>query len=136
VIVLWVTAFLLGIVLFKVLLYLTIWLAWNTRGINLIYIYSNSPTWQEHVEKDILPHLPRRAIVLNWSERKKWRLTLATLAFYHFAGYHDFNPMAIVFCPLRPARVFRFLRPFREFKHGKPEALQKMEMELFALLNR
>jgi hypothetical protein len=26
------------------------------------------------------------------------------------------------------------LQPFRDFKHGHPEALQKMEVELFELL--
>jgi hypothetical protein len=46
----------------------------------------------------------------------------------------EFNPLAVVFRPFRPARVFRFWQPFREWNHGKREALERLEYELFAYL--
>lgn len=119
-----------------VLLHVLAWLVWNTQGIQLLYVYSNSPHWQDYVEKNILPRLPPRAIVLNWSERKKWGFSLTTLVFSHFGGYREFNPMGLIFRPFRCVKVFRFFRPFKDFKHGKPETLHKMESEFFAVLNR
>ena len=119
----------------KMLLHVLAWLVWNTRGIRVLYVYSNSLHWQEYIEENILPRLPERSIVLNWSERKRWQFSLSTLVFWHFGGDRDFNPMAIVFRPFRPAKVFRFFEPFRDFKHGKPDALHKMEAEFFVVLD-
>ena len=127
---------LLAYLVLTVLLHVLAWLVWNTRGIRLVYVYSNSPNWQDHIEENILPRLPERSIVLNWSERKRWRFGLTTLVFRHFGGHSEFNPIAIVFRPFRWAKVFRFFKPFRDLKHGQPEALQKMEAEFFAVLGR
>jgi hypothetical protein len=113
-------------------LYPAIWLCWCLRGRFVLFVYSNSPIWQEYFEENILPRLGERAIVLNWSDRSRWKRTLAVLAFRYFGGYRQFNPMALVFRPFRFARQFRFFESFREFKHGKPEAVLKMQNELFA----
>jgi len=96
----------------------------------------NSPNWQEHIEKEILPNLPERKVVLNWSERSQWKnLSLAKIVFYHFGGgYREYNPMAVIFRPFRRAKVFRFYEPLKDFKHGKPEALLKIETEFFRTL--
>lgn len=126
----------LAYLVLAVLLHVLAWLVWNTRGIRLLYVYSNSPNWQDHIENNILPRLPERSIVLNWSERKKWQFSLTTLVFRHFGGHSEFNPIAIVFRPFRWAKVFRFFKPFRDLKHGQPDALQKMEAEFFAVLDR
>ena len=112
-------------------LYPAIWLCWCLRGRFVLFVYSNSPVWQEYVEENILPHLADRAVVLNWSERSRWKRTLAVMAFRYFGGYRQHTPMAIVFRPLRFARKFRFLEPFKEYKHGKPDAVLKMHRELF-----
>ena len=37
---------------------------------------------------------------------KCWRVSIATLAFHHFAGYRQFNPLAVVFRPF-PVRRSR-----------------------------
>ena len=60
---------------------------------------------------------------------------MSVLAFGYFGGHRSFNPMAVVFRPFRIGRSFRFYEPFREFKHGKKEALAKMERELYDLLD-
>jgi hypothetical protein len=101
-----------------------------------LFVHSNSPVWQDHIEKEILPRLPKRSIVLNWSERKKWRPSLAAMVFHHFGGYRDFNPLGVVIKPFRRAKVFRFHEAFAEYKHGKPEMLAKMESDFFSTLSK
>ena len=107
------------------------WCWWNLRGIDVLFVYSNSPVWQSHIESEVLPLIRTRAVVLNWSERRNWHPGLASAAFRFFGGRRDFNPLAVVFRPVRPARVFRFWQPFRDWKHGNVEALQAMEADFF-----
>jgi hypothetical protein len=137
---LWIPLVLLCLVLIFVhllaglFLYLTVWCCWCTRGRHVLFIYSDSPIWHDYVEVHMLPKLGGRAIILNWSERKRWRRTLPVLVFRYFGGYRSFNPMALVFRPFRLVREFRFYEPFKDFKHGNTEALVKMEAELYKLL--
>ena len=117
-------------------LHLFIWVWWCPRGRDVLFVYSDSPVWHDYIEAQILPRLSERAVILNWSQRLHWPISLARLAFYHFGGDRHFNPLAVVFRPFRPTRKFRFYRPFRDFKHGRAEALVKMESELFALIGQ
>lgn len=116
-------------------LHIAIWCCWCLRGRYVLLVYSSSPIWQGYVEEEILRRLGECAVVLNWSERGRWRQTLAVLAFRYFGGHREFNPLAVVFQPFRIARQFRFYRPFREFKQGRPEAVEKMKRELFDLVD-
>jgi hypothetical protein len=111
-----------------------IWSWWCARGRNILFVYSDSPIWHDYIEQHILPNLGERAVILNWSQRKRWRLSLARVAFHHFGGYRQFNPLGVVFHPFRRTHVFRFWKPFRDFKHGHPEAVHKMEAEFFQLI--
>jgi hypothetical protein len=115
-------------------MHLVVWAWWCLRGRDILLVYSDSPIWRDYFEQDIIPHLGDRAIVLNWSQRKHWRLTVARLAFSHFGGYRQFNPLAVVFRPFHRTRTFRFWKPFRDFKHGRSAALQEMELEFFSLI--
>jgi hypothetical protein len=112
-------------------LHIAIWCCWCLRGRYVLFVYSDSPIWHDYVEDHILPRLGEHAVVLNWSHRSRWRRTLSVLAFRYFGGHRCFNPMALVFRPFRLARHFRFYEPFQEFKHGKTEAVAKMERELY-----
>ena len=114
-----------------VCLHLAIWTCWCLRGRDILFVYSESPIWRDYIEDRILPALGKRAIVLNWSERRRWPFSLKRLAFHHFGGYRQFNPLGVVFRPFHRTRTFRFWEPFREFKHGRPSALQAMEQEFF-----
>ncbi len=117
---------LLALVLFivtSISLHVIIWSWWCLRGRNILFVYSNSPIWHDHVEQHIVPHLGERAVVLNWSERKRWRISLARIVFHHFGGDRQFNPLGLVFRPFRCTRTFRFWQPFQDFKHGNPVAL-------------
>jgi len=112
-------------------LHLAIWSWWCSRGCDVLFVYSDSPIWHDYIETNLLPHIRRRAVILNWSQRRNWRLSLAHIAFGHFGGGEEFNPLAVVFRPFRSTRTFRFWRAFREFKHGKPEALLTVQQAFF-----
>src|SRR5271170_2002013 len=59
-------------------LYLAIWAIWLPRGRRVLFVYSNSPNWQAYVEEKIIPRLPSKSAILNYSERSKWpRFTLS-----------------------------------------------------------
>lgn len=115
-------------------LHFLIWTWWCARGQDVLFIYSDSPLWREYIEQRFLPYLGERAIVLNWSERSQWRLSLGRIASNHFGGDREFNPLAVVFRPLRRTRTFRFWKAFRGMKQGRPVALQAMEREFFDCL--
>lgn len=112
-----------------------VWLSWCADGRFVLFVCSDSPVWQDHVNGVILPRLGARAIVLNWSERSRWKRSLPVFVFRHYAGHKEYNPMAIVFRPFHRTRCFRFFEPFQEHKHGKPDALARLEAEFFALVD-
>ena len=123
-------------VVYRVLILVTVWTLWCTRGKFVLFVYSDSPIWQEYVTDHFLLKIRDRAIVLNWSEQRKWTkwFSLSVMAFRAIGGFREFNPMTIVFRPLRFSKVFRFWKPFKDFKHGQKESLEKMEREFFALV--
>src|SRR5678815_4488078 len=82
--------FFLLYVVATVCLHVTIWTWWCLRGRDILFVYSDSPTWRDYIEQGILPYLGKRAVVLNWSHRKRWRVSVARLAFHHFGGYRHF----------------------------------------------
>jgi hypothetical protein len=112
-------------------LHLLIWMWWNARGRDVLFVYSDSPVWRAHIEQRFLPYLCQRAVVLNWSERNRWGLSLGRIAFRFFGGRREFNPLAVIFRPFRRTRTFRFWRPFHDMKHGRPEALRDVECRFF-----
>src|SRR5215211_1413286 len=118
--------------LWGAILYLAICLAWRKPFV--VFVYSDSPTWKDYIETKILPQIRDRAVILNWSERRKWKNSLAVLAFRYFGGHKNFNPIGIVFRPFRPVKAYRFFEAFKEFKHGDTEKVEKMKRELFEAL--
>jgi hypothetical protein len=108
------------------ILCLTIWLRGKKRFV--IFVYSDSPTWKHYIEREILPYIQDRAVILNWSERKKWKNSFTVLAFRYFGGHRNFNPIGIVFRPFHFVKTYRF---FEAFKHGKVERVEELKRELF-----
>ncbi len=98
-------------------------------------MYSNSAVWQEYFETEVIPRLGGRAVVLNWSERKTWGMSLPVMLFQVFGGSREFNPIAIVFSPLRWPRRFRFFKAFRSFKHGRRGDVETLRLEFFRVLD-
>jgi hypothetical protein len=118
-----------------VALQIAVWVVWCVRGRYVLVVYSNSPIWQQYFEQQILPAIGARGVVLNWSDRKRWRYSLAVVAFQLFAGSREFNPLALVFQPFAWVRQFRFYRPFQAFKHGRPQEADAMRRELLETLD-
>jgi hypothetical protein len=113
------------------LLYLSIWSFWLTRGKDILFVYSDSPIWRDYMLSEVLPLVETRAVVLNWSERSTWkRWSLRVLAFRFFGGRKAFNPLIVVFRPLRSAWKFRFWPAFREWKQGNKQAVEKLKLEI------
>jgi hypothetical protein len=107
--------------------------AWGIHGKDLLLVYSESPNWQAYVEERWLPRWGHRAVVLNWSERRKWTRPVRTdvALFRAFAGSREFNPLGIVVPATgSDAHVVRFWRAFREYKYGKDRLLRQAEAEL------
>ena len=83
------------------------------------------------MQREIIPLLPEKALILNWSERKSWRNTLPTLAFRYFGGSRNFNPIAIVFRPFQPVKTYRFYQAFKNFKHGNAAEIEEIKTGMF-----
>ena len=131
--IIWVIIYLIiGCIILPLVLHLITWFLCLFRGQYIIFIYSNSPNWQDYIRENILPRLPSNAIILNWSERKQWhRFSLPVFIFYFLGGDKEYNPMAMVFRPFRIVKLFRFWKAFRDFKHGKEMPLKKLEQQLY-----
>jgi hypothetical protein len=135
---------LLPIILATVLIYfswglilsIAIWTLWGLRGNRTLFVYSNSPIWSEYIEQEIIPHIQGKAVILNWSERKTWKPSLAVWAFHYFGGRRNFNPMAIVFRPFRLHGTFRFYDAFQDYKRGRFESLIKLKVDFFNAIEK
>jgi len=120
---------LIGMMIRIAVLYAIAWLWWIGRARRrVLFVYSDSPYWKQHVETHILPKLPANAVILNWSERAHWkRFSLAVRLFHCFAGRKEFNPIGLVFNQFAMVERYRFWQPFQEAKHGSFGALQELE---------
>ncbi len=112
-----------------------VWLCWCARGKYVLLVYSDSPIWHDYVEENIIPRLPRGTIILNWSQRRRWRwYWLAVMVARYFGGTRAFNPMVVAFRPFRRAKTFRFWQAFKDYKHGDKRKLDSLERDMFAYL--
>ena len=115
-------------------LYAIVWFWWiGFAPRRVLFVYSDSPNWKEHIEHVVLPRLPENSVVLNWSQRSEWpRFALSVCLFRAFAGRREFNPIGLVFRRFDLVARYRFWQPFRDMKNGRPEALRTLEERLFA----
>ncbi len=117
-------------------LLLVVWMTWCRRGQYALVVYSNSPIWHQYFEERVLPAIGKRGVVLNWSERKRWKFSLPVALFRMFAGTREFNPLVIVFQPWTWPRRFQFFRAFRAFKQGRPEGVEDIRTDLLRSLDQ
>lgn len=128
---------LLGAFLAKLIVLAGVWICWLPRGKDTLIVYSRSPHWMEYFESGVIPRLERRAVVLNWSDRAQWpSFALSTMVFQAFKGGASFNPMVLVFRPLRWPERFRFYDSFKQRKHGKEQPLRDLEAKLATYLTQ
>jgi len=116
-------------ILWGAILYVSVWLTWRKQY--LLFVYSDSPIWKDYIEREIIPFVKNRSIILNWSDRKNWKKSLPALVFRYFGGDRNFNPIAIVFRPFQPAKTYRFYQAFKKFKHGNPTEVEELKNRLF-----
>jgi hypothetical protein len=115
----------------------SVWWLWCSRGKDVFYMSSRSPVWREYMETHILPLVQERAVIVDWTERRKLeRFSLEAAVARAYSRQKEFNPIVVLFRPFRMRREFRFYRAFREYKHGKPEKVEALRMELTEALKR
>lgn len=135
-------ALLLPIILPLILLVLVVWglnflfvhiavrVAWLPRGKDILFVHSDSTLWKDFVASDLLPLVRDRAYVLNWSERRLWsRWSFPVHVFHTLGGEREYNPLIIVFSPLR-TEYFRFWVAFKDAKKGDTATLNALMADL------
>jgi hypothetical protein len=131
----WVAIYLILMVVWGIMFRAWFWRAHASHGRFILFVYSESPNWQSYVEANILPRIADRAVVLNWSERRKWSSShpWEERFFRRFAGDREFNPIALVFGSRGRITAVRFHQAFLDYKHGKSAALGRAEAQLYEL---
>jgi hypothetical protein len=122
---------------------------WHSRGIYILWVYSNSPNWKPYCDEHILPRIREHAVILNWSQRRHWWDTddLAVTIFKSYGNVRryrdeggfvydgeDFCPMAVVLPRSGRPEVLRFYGAFRDLKKGHPERLEALQHRLDELV--
>lgn len=121
--------------LHRMALYGLIWLLWLPRGKDVLLVYSDSTIWYDYMTTQVVPFVQNRAVILNWSERRKWsKWSFPVHVFRSFGGTNEFNPMVAVFRPFRRVRMFRFWAAFKEWKHGDTEPVTRLREDLLQSL--
>jgi hypothetical protein len=116
--------------LHRTIVYTGVWLFWLPRGKDVLFVYSDSTIWREYMLAEVLPLVKERAVVLNWSERNKWRKwSFKVRVFNTIGGDNAYNPLVVLFRPF-DTQVFRFWPAFNEWKRGNTAPLNALVREL------
>jgi hypothetical protein len=122
-------------ILYRAAIWLLIQVWWLPRGKDILLVYSDSPIWRDYMTQEILPLVQRRAVILNWSERRHWHSwSLGGMALRSYGGRREFNPIVLLFPPVGRARVYRFWQAFQDRKHSYPGPLERLKQELVSAL--
>ncbi len=110
------------------------WVRHGRKGKVILFVYSDSSNWKDHIEEKILPRLEACSVILNWSKRREWESSMQFEArlFNQWAGTGEFTPTAILFPLLGKVKVFRLWQPSQNPKHGKYKVSKEAEQSLFA----
>lgn len=105
---------------------------WGRSGKSILFVYSESPNWQDYIENEILPKLTPHAITLNYSKRAEWDRDkpLEAKVWEQWCGSREINPIAILIPNRGNVKTIAFYQAFRDFKHGKDRLLRQKEREL------
>ncbi len=105
---------------------------WGKNGKSILFVYSESPNWQQYIEREILPELAPHTVLLNYSKRHEWarKMPLEAKIWEHWTGGRDYNPVAILIPKRGKITTIPFYTAFRDFKHGKDKLLREKEREL------
>ena len=116
----------------KWLLILALFL-YKRRDVAGVLITSDSPNWSGYIQENWVARWGDQFVVLNWSQRRKLKSSIAVRLFYQFCSPQERNfcPAVIYLRGLRHPLVFRCFYAFRDYKHGDDAALRSIEHRLF-----
>jgi hypothetical protein len=114
------------------------WVRHGRKGKVILFVYSDSSNWKDHIEEKILPRLEACSVILNWSKRREWESSMQFEArlFNQWAGSGEFTPTAILFPLLGKVKVFRLWQLSQNPKHGKNKVSKEAEQSLFAAVKQ
>ncbi len=114
------------------------WVRHGRKGKVILFVYSDSSNWKDHIEEKILPRLEACSVILNWSKRREWESSMQFEArlFNQWAGSGEFTPTAILFPLLGKVKVFRLWQFSQNSKHGKNKVSKEAEQSLFAAVKQ
>jgi len=109
---------------------------WGRHGMRVVLAYSDDTRWRERIERDWLPRIGRRTVVLDSRSRQTFRRDAPVEAqvFEHWAGRRDFDPIAIVIPHAGRVRTFGFRDAFLAAFAGDDRPLAAAEARLFGLV--
>jgi len=112
------------------------WVRHGRKGKRVLFVYSDSSTWKDHIEAKILPRLDDCSVVLNWSKRREWESSMRFEArlFDQWAGQGEFTPTAILLPLTGKVRVFRLWQVSSKSRQGKGIPSKEAVQSLFAAL--
>ena len=110
---------------------------WGPKGMVAVLIYSDSPNWKQYIEREVLPRVSDRVVVVNWSLRSQWPQPrpIEIQLFEHWGGRREFNPMAIIVPCRGRVQTIRMRQAFRDLKHGNLDEITKRLTELFGAID-
>jgi hypothetical protein len=114
------------------------WVRHGRKGKVILFVYSDSSNWKDHIEEKILPRLEACSVILNWSKRREWESTMRFEArlFNQWAGPGEVTPTAILFPLLGRVKVFRLWQLSQNPKHGKNKVSKEAEQSLLAAVKQ
>lgn len=114
------------------------WVRHGRKGKVVLFVYSDSSNWKDHIEEKIIPRLEACSVILNWSKRREWESSMQFEArlFNQWAGSSEFTPTAILFPLLGRVKVFRLWQLSENPKHGKNKISKEAEQSLFAAVKQ
>jgi hypothetical protein len=114
------------------------WVRHGRKGKVILFVYSDSSNWKDHIEEKILPRLEACSVILNWSKRRQWESSMQFEArlFNQWSGLGEFTPTAILFPLLGKVKVFRLWQLSENPKHGKNKVSKEAEQSLFAAVKQ
>jgi hypothetical protein len=124
----------LGPFVLRFMLKVRFWFRHGRKGKVILFVYSDSSNWKDHIEAKILPRLQACSVVLNWSRRREWESSMQFESglFNQWAGSGEFTPTAILIPLLGKVRVFRLWQLSGNPKHGKNKVSKEAEQSLLA----
>ncbi len=114
------------------------WVRHGRKGKVILFVYSDSSNWKDHIEQEILPRLQAHSVILNWSKRREWESSMRfeERLFNQWAGSGEFTPTAILIALRGRVKVFRLWQSSQNPKHGKSKVSKEVEQSLFAAINQ